>query len=160
MAHRARLILGGLVMRRSRGSLHGKCVTLQAQQVHLAHPQVTRIGRAVRCVTTAAALSFHRYMLIDERALLVGVAFDTNRIPAGHGPHLAEGGGAVHVVAVAALDQAFVYSMVIRLCEVGLGSCMTSVAEVGLCSNEEMLRFFSVMGRVAIQASNIVARVR
>ena len=84
-------------------------------------------------------------MLIDERALLVGVAFDTNRIPARHGPHLAEGGGAVDVMAVAALDQAFVYSMVIRLGEIGLRVCMTFVTEAGLCTNEEMLRFFGVM---------------
>jgi hypothetical protein len=63
-------------------------------------------------------------------------------------------------MAVAALDQAFVYSMVIRLREVGLRGCMASVAEAGLCTNEEMLRFFGVMWRVAIQAPNIVARVR
>ena len=111
-------------------------------------------------VTTAAALSLHRHMFINERALLVGVALDTNRIPARHSPHLAEGGSAVDVMAVAALDQAFVYSMVIRLREVGLRGCMTSVAEAGLCTNEEMLRFFGVMRRVAIQAPNIVARVR
>jgi hypothetical protein len=62
-------------------------------------------------------------------------------------------------MAVAAVDQAFVYSMVIRLREVGLRGCMTSVAETGLCTNEEMLRFFGVMWRVAIKAPNIVARV-
>jgi hypothetical protein len=64
------------------------------------------------------------------------------------------------IMAVAALDQAFVHSMVIRLREVGLRGCMTSVAEGGLCPNEEMLRFFGMMRRVAVQAPNIVARVR
>ena len=63
------------------------------------------------------------------------------------------------VMAVAALNKAFVYSMVIRLREVGLRGCMTSVAEAGLCSNQEMLRFFGVVRRVAVQTSNIVARV-
>jgi hypothetical protein len=63
-------------------------------------------------------------------------------------------------MAVAALDQAFVHSMVIGLCEVGLRGYMTSVAEAGLCPNEEMLWFFSVMRRVAVEAPNIVARVR
>jgi hypothetical protein len=62
-------------------------------------------------------------------------------------------------MAVAALDQAFVDSMVIRLCEVGLRGYMTSVAEVGLGSNEKMFRFFGVMRRMAIQAPYIVARV-
>ena len=159
MAHCARLVLGGLVMGWSRGPLNGKCVTLQAQQIHLAHAQVTWIGRSVGRVTTTTALSLHRYMFIDERALLVGVALDASRVPARHSPHLAEGGGAVDVMAVAALDKAFVHPMVVRLREVGLRGCMTSVAEAGLCSNEEMLRFFSVMRRMAVQASNVVARV-
>ena len=65
----------------------------------------------------------------------------------------------MNVVAVAALDKAFVHPMVIRLSEIGFGGNMTSVAETGLCSNEEVLRFFSVMRRVAVQASNVVARV-
>jgi len=98
-------------------------------------------------------------MLVDEWALLVGVTFDTDRVPAWHGPDLAKSGGAVDVMAVAALNKAFVYSMVIWLREVGLRSCMTAVAEVRLRSNEEMLRFFGVMWRVAVQASDIIARV-
>jgi hypothetical protein len=99
-------------------------------------------------------------MLKNERPLLVGMALDTNRVPTRQGPHLAEGGGAVDVVAVAALDEAFVDAMVIRLREVGLGGHMTSVAEFGLRRNQEVLRLFCVVGRVAVQAPNIVARVR
>ncbi len=110
-------------------------------------------------VTTAAALSLHRYMFKNERTLLVGMALHTDRVPTRHGPHLSECGRAMNVVAVTALDEAFVHPMVIRLREVGLRGRMTSVAEAGLCSNEEMLRFFSVMRRVAVQAPNIVARV-
>ena len=64
------------------------------------------------------------------------------------------------VMAVAALDETFVYSMVIRLCEVSFRGRMTSIAEIGLRWNEEMLRLFGVMRRVAVQAPNIVARVR
>ena len=105
---------------------------MQAQQVHLAYTQIARVGRTVRGVTTAAALRLDRYVLINERALLIGVAFDTNRVPGWHGPHLAEGGGAMDVVAVAALDETFVYSMVIRPREIGLGGHMASVAEFGL----------------------------
>jgi hypothetical protein len=88
------------------------------------------------------------------------MTLDANRIPGGHGPNLAEGGGAVDVVAVAALDETFVYSVVIRLRKVGLSGDMTSVAEIGLCSNKQVLLFLGVMRRVAVQASNIVARVR
>jgi hypothetical protein len=99
-------------------------------------------------------------MLINKRPLFVGVALDTNRVPTGQGPHLAESSGAVDVVAVAALDEAFVYPVVIRLREVGLRIDMTSVAEFGLRSNQQMLLFFGVMRRVAVQASNVVAGVR
>jgi len=84
-------------------------------------------------VTTAAALSLDWYVLIDERSLLVSMAFDANCVPARHDPRLAERSGAVDIMAVAALDETFVYSMVIRLCEVGLGCRMTSVTELGLC---------------------------
>jgi hypothetical protein len=66
----------------------------------------------------------------------------------------------VDVVAVTALDEAFVYSVVIRLRKVSLRVDMTSVAEIRLCSNKQMLLFFGVMWRVAVQASNIVARMR
>jgi hypothetical protein len=51
----------------------------------------------------------------------------------------------VDIVAVAALDEAFVYAMVIRLREVGLRVDMASVTEFGLRSNQQMLLFFGLM---------------
>ena len=120
-------------------------MALQAQQVHLAHPQIARVGRTVRRVTTATALRLDRYMLINERSLLVGMAFGTNRVPGRQSPHLPNGGRAMDVVAVATLDEAFVYSMMIRFREIGLRGDMTSIAELGLCLNEEVLRLFGVM---------------
>jgi hypothetical protein len=113
----------------------------------------------MRRVATTAALSLDRYMFKNEWSLFVGVALHTNRVSTRHGSHLAESGGAVGVVAIAALDKAFVHPMVIRLRKVGLRGCMTSVAETRLSSNEEMLRLFGVMRRMAVQASNVVARV-
>ena len=132
----------------------------QTQQVHVAHPQIARVGRAVGRMTTAAALSLDRYVLIDERALFVGMAFGTNRVSGRHGPHLPNGGRAMHVVTVAALEETFVDSMVIWLGKVRLGGHMASIAEFGLCRNEKVLRLFGVVRRVAVQAANIVARMR
>ena len=86
-------------------------------------------------VTTATALSLDRYVFINEWSLLVGVALDANRVPGRHGSYLAEGGCAMNVMAVAALDETFFDSMMKRLGEVGFGSRMTSVAEIGLCLN-------------------------
>lgn len=132
-------------MRRSGWPSRWEGMALQAQQVYLADTQIARVGRTVWRVTTATALSLDRYMLKNERTLLVGMTFGADRVPGRHGPHLANGGGAMDIVAVAALDQTFVYSMVIRLSKVGLGSDMTSIAEIGLCLNQEMLRLFGVV---------------
>jgi hypothetical protein len=51
----------------------------------------------------------------------------------------------MNVVAVAALNKTLVHSMVIRLREIGLRGDMTSIAELGLCLNEEVLRLFGVV---------------
>ena len=145
VAHGARLVLSGLIMGRSGGTLSRICVALQAEQVDLAHAQVARIGRPMGRVATATALRLHRHMLIHERSLFVGMALDTNCVPTGHGPHLAERGRTVDVVAVAALYEAFVYPVMIRLREIGLRSCMTSIAETGLGLNQEVFLFFCMM---------------
>ena len=43
VTHGARLVLAGLIVCRSPRAQHGERVTLQAQQIHLAYPQVARI---------------------------------------------------------------------------------------------------------------------
>src|SRR5690242_6818248 len=111
-------------------------------------------------MTTATALSLERYVLINERALLVGVALDVNCVAGRHGPDLAERGCTVDVVAVATSHETFIYSMVKRLREISLGSCMTSVTEIRLRPHKQVFGFLGMMRRVAVQAANIVARVR
>ena len=64
------------------------------------------------------------------------------------------------VVAVAALDETFVDAMMIWLSEIGFGGDMTSIAELGLCLSEKVLRLFGVVRRVTVEAANIVAGVR
>ena len=145
VAHGARLVLFGLVMSRSGWPLRREGMALQAQQVYLAHPQIARVRRTVRRVATAAAFRLDRHMLINERSLLVGMAFGTNRVPGRQGPHLTNGGCAMNVVAVAALNKTLVHSMVIWLREISLRGDMTSIAELGLCLNEEVLRLFGVV---------------
>src|ERR1700758_558600 len=87
------------------------------------------------------------------------MAFDANGVPARHVSRLPYRSGAVDVVAVAALDETFVDSMVIRLREVRFGSCMTPITEIGLRPYQQMLGILGMMRRVAVQAANIVARV-
>lgn len=145
VAHGACLVFGGLIMGRSGGTLNRERVALEAEKVHLAHAQVAGIGRPVRRVATDTTLGLHGHMLIYKRSLFFGMALDTNCVATGHGPHLAEGGRAVDIVAVTALDEAFVDPVVIRLCKVGLRGYMTSVAETGLCLNEKVFRFLGMM---------------
>jgi len=64
------------------------------------------------------------------------------------------------VVAVTALDQAFVYSMVIGLGEISLRGGMTSITELGLGYCQEMLRFLRVVRGMTVQAADIAAGMR
>jgi len=113
MAHGARLVLGCLVMRGAIRTLRRKCMALQAQQVDLAHPQETRVRGAMGRMATGAAFRFHRHMFVHKRAARIGVALDASRITAGQSLDLAERRRAVNIVAVAAMNQSFVYAMVI-----------------------------------------------
>jgi len=63
---------------------------------------------------------FHRLVLKDERPLLVGVACKANRVLRRRGPHLFRSNRTVHIVAVRALDEAFIHAMMKRHFELSL----------------------------------------
>ena len=107
-------------------------MTLQTQQVHLAHAQESRIVGSVRRVTTGATLCFHRHVLIDKRTLFVDVTLGTDGIAGRHRLYLPERRGAVGIMAITATNEVLVDTVVIGHCEVGLGGRMASVAKVGL----------------------------
>jgi hypothetical protein len=71
-------------------------------------------------------------MFIDERTLLVDVAFVANGVAAWHGPQLPHCSRAVRIVAVIALHQALVNAVVVWFREIRLGGCVASVAQLGL----------------------------
>jgi len=108
-------------------------------------------------MTTAAALGLYWHMFIDEGAGFVRVALGADGIPAGQRPYLPESRRSMHVMAVTALDKAFLDSMVVGLAEVCLRGCVASVAELGLRRSEQVFRFFGIVRRVTIQAANIAA---
>jgi len=107
-------------------------VTLQAEQINIAHPQHVSIGATVGNVTGRAPLNFHRLMLEDERALLVGMAGETDGILCRRGPHLLWPNRAVDVVAVRALNQAFIHAMVKGHLELGFLLQMAGVTKLRL----------------------------
>lgn len=159
VAHGACLVLGGLVVRWPGWTNYRKGVTLQAQQVHLADPQQTRVGRPVWGVAAHATLGLHRNMLEHERPLLIGVAAVTDCVTAGQGFHLPQGRGAVNVVAVVAADQPFFHPMVVGLGKIRLLRNVAAVAQLRLSLHQQVLGFFGFVRRMAIQATHVIAGV-
>jgi hypothetical protein len=58
-------------------------------------------------------------------------------------------------VAVAAVNESFIDAVVKGLAKIGTSRGMTAVAELGLLLNEQTLGLFSVMGRMAVEATDI-----
>jgi len=63
-------------------------------------------------------------------------------------------------MAVHTLHQTFVDAVVIRFGKVCLSGDVASVTQLGLLLDQQELFFFGVMGRVAIETSDIAAGVR
>src|SRR5579862_2212795 len=161
VAHCAGLVFSRLVVNRAAGrNSCRKAVTLQAQHVHYADFQQSRIGGTMRRVATAATVRFHRHMLVDERSLLVGVALVADCISAGQVLCVAQRRGAVRVMAVGASHQPFLDAVVIRLGEIRLFGRVAAVAKLGLVFYQQMFFLLRVMRRVAIEASNLAAGMR
>lgn len=89
-------------------------MALQAQHIDLAYAQETRVRGAMGRMATGAAFRFDRHMLIHKGSARIGMALHASGIAAGQRLGLAKRGSAVHVVAIAAMNQPFVHAMVIR----------------------------------------------
>jgi len=107
--------------RRSRRSAEARLrVALQAKHVHIAHLQHVRVRPAVRRVARLASLHLDRLMFEHERPLLVRVALETDHILRRRRSQLMRSLRPVRIVAVRALHQSFVHSMVERHVELRL----------------------------------------
>ena len=106
---KARLV----VERRStrRGAERRRGVALQAKQVDVADFKHVGIGPAVRQMARLASIHLYRRMLVHEWSLLVRVTLEANRILGGGSPQLFRLFRSVHVVAIAALYQAFIHAV-------------------------------------------------
>lgn len=113
----------------------------------------------MRRVATGTAFCFDRHMFVNKRPACVGMALDARSVSAGQDPGLAKSGGAVNVMAVAAMNQSFIHAMVIWTGKLRLGSGVARIALHGFFCDEQVLRIFCVMRGVAVKAANIIARV-
>lgn len=159
VTERTSLVFGRLVVSGARGALHGKRVALQAEQVHLIDVQQPGIRRTMRRMATRATFRLHRDVLVDERPLLIHVAFETNRVALRQSTNLAERGCAMHVVAVTALNKSLVNAMTVRLRKVSFRSDVTSETEIRLLLDQQVFRFCGVVRRMAVQTTYVVAGV-
>ena len=113
----------------------------------------------MRNVAGRAAFDFHRLMLEHKRPLLVGMAGEANRILRRRRPHLLWPHRSVQVVAVRALHQAFIHTMMKRHFELGLLLQMATVTKLGLRLGQQKLFGLRVVRRMAGDATDIVLRV-
>lgn len=90
----------------------------------------------MRCVATRTPLALDRHVFVDKRSSLVRVTLETNSIPIRSTADLAKCPGAVNVMAVAALNKAFVDAVPKRFGEIRFGGRMASVTKQWLFVNQ------------------------
>ena len=118
-------------------------VTLVAQRVDVRHIQQPGILRTVRRVARQAAFTLHRRVLIHKGSTNVRVALGADCILIGGHPQIVIPEevvipeSPVHVMAVAALDNAFVHLVVKGHAERGLDVGVTLEAQVRLLCQEQ-----------------------
>ena len=131
-----------------------RAVALIAERVDVRHVQQASVLRAMRCVATEAAFALDGSMLIHERATGFHVALDADCILIGGGFEVAALEGAVDIMAIAALDQAFVDLVMEGHVEVWADVGVALVAEVRLGGDEELRIRYGLVDTVAAEAGN------
>jgi hypothetical protein len=117
------------------------------------------VWSTVRQMARLTSIDLHRLVFENKRTLLVRVALEADRILRGRSPHLVGFHRAVHVVAIAALDQTFIHTMMERHVELGFLLQMAPIAKLGLGLNQHKIRFFTVVRRMAGDAADVIFRM-
>ena len=129
-------------------------VALVAERVDGRHVQQPRVLGTVGSVATQTPLGLDRGVFIDERPARLGVAPGADHVLVRRGLHVVGSEGAVHVVAIAALDQAFVHLVVERHIECRLCIGMALEAERRLRSLQQLF-FLALMNAVATDTTDV-----
>lgn len=134
-------------------------MTLQAEQVHLVGSEKSRAGGPMRGMAADTAFRLHRQVLVNERSTLVGVAFETHLVLRRARSELPRHESAVLVVAIGALNQAFVDPVVEGTCELRTCLRVAGIAKLRLIHGQQAALRFGMVGGMAAQAAYIVFRV-
>lgn len=110
----------------------------------------------MRRVAGGTAFCFDREMFIHEWAAQLRVAFETDLILVGAGTQLMGKKSTVFVVAIGTVDQAFIYSMMIRAAELSANLRVTTETEHRSRCLEESVLDLGRMHRMATGAANTV----
>lgn len=111
MAQRASLELSGQIVKtgRARSAAEARSrVALQAELIDIGEFQEMRIGGAMGRVAIRATFRLHRLVLIYERPLLVLMTLEADLVLCRRGTQLSGVETAMRIVAIGALDHAFV----------------------------------------------------
>src|ERR1700685_924930 len=130
-------------------------MALVAERVDGRHVQQAGVLGTVRSVASQAPLGLDRDVFIDERPARLGVALGADRVLVGRGLQVVGSEGAVHVVAIAAHDQAFVHLVVERHIERRLRVGVALEAERRLRSLQPRLFFLALMSAVAANTAEL-----
>ncbi|MGC1619094.1 MAG: hypothetical protein WA765_11465 [Candidatus Acidiferrum sp.] len=162
MTQHARLEKACLIVKRRharRAAETGCRVALQAKQIDVADLQHVRIRPAVRQMARLASIDLYGSVLVYKRSLFVDVTFEADGVLRRGSPHLLGAHRTVHVVTITALHQPFIHSMMERHFELSFLLEMACEAKLGLGLDEQKLRFFCVVGRMAGNAADVILRV-
>src|SRR6516162_9704351 len=164
VAHGARLILGGLIVRRAlrltRRAVHVRRMAAETQEVDVIHLQQARIGRSVGGVTGQAALvGLHRSMLKHERSHRVCVALGTDGELSRCSTNLMPGLRAVRIVTIAALYQPDLNPVAVGPVEFCFLRGMTPEAQILLRFHQHEIDVSGFVRAVAGSATEAVCHV-
>jgi hypothetical protein len=135
-------------------------MALIAQLVDIGDIQQPGVLRAVRSMAGYATFTLDRSMFEHEGATGFRVALGADCILIGGGLEVVVPEGAVGVVAVGALDQAFIYPMMKGHIEGWLHVCVAGKAELRLRHLQQGRVGCGVMHAMAAEAANICLGVR
>src|SRR6202161_3618846 len=119
------------------------------------HVQQAGVLGTVRSMASHTPLGLDRDVFIDERPSRLGVALGADCVLVGRRPHVVGSEGAVHVVTIAARDQAFVHLVVERHIERRLSVGVALEAERRLRSLQQRFFFLALMSAVAANTADL-----
>jgi hypothetical protein len=130
-------------------------VALVAKRRDRRHVQQAGVLGTVRSVASQTPLGLDRDVFIDERPARLGVALGADRVLVGRGLQVVRSEGAVHVVAIAARDQAFIHLVVERHIERRLNVGVALEAQRRLRSLQQRFFFLALMNAVAADTADV-----